>query len=277
MIGVVLILASTFAYNGSAVFLSVAMRRKPKGSDQLVALGQSRSGVYGVASNLLGWVLEVFALTMLPLTLARILNVSGLAFLLGLTRLVLKERIGRREIFGTLLIAVGIVTASFESPHFSNVQPSFGQWTVLFAIMLPGIAFPYVLRIFRKKARAIPAATSAGLAYAFTGILNKGAAHALDPFAFSSLAIFTACIAVIGVVGFYTELTALGSGSASVVVPIVLALHTVVPVICAPVLFGEVWPASILLRVLLGGGIMLATGGIVVLAGSSSGILSRVQ
>jgi hypothetical protein len=59
------------------------------------------------------------------------------------------------------------------------------------------------------------------------------------------------------------------------VVPIVLTLHTIVPIVCAPFLFGEVWPTSLLLRIVLGGGILLAVVGSVVLCRLSGNILAE--
>ncbi|MBA2713457.1 MAG: hypothetical protein H0U55_07890 [Rubrobacteraceae bacterium] len=275
MLGVLLILASTAAYNGSAVLLATAARQQPGDLNRLLALGRSASGLYGIASNLLGWVLEVAALTMLPLTLARILNVAGLGVLLWFARWFLKESLGRREILGIVLIGIGIAAASSAPPHPGNVHPGLGEWALLFAFLMPVVFLPYVLRALRLPAGPILQATAAGLAYALSGILNKGAAYNIVSFDLLPLALFTACIAAIGLVGFSAEIAALRYGQASVVVPIVLALHTVVPIVCAPFLFGEVWPAGPLSKAVLGGGILLAVAGILVLCGSSSSILAE--
>jgi hypothetical protein len=253
----------------------MAARQEPGDLSSLLALGRHASGLYGITSNLLGWVLEVAALTMLPLTLARILNVAGLGVLLWLSRWFLKESQGRREILGTALIAVGIAAASSAAPHPGNIQPNLGEWAVLFALLVPGASLPFLLRALGRPAGPVLGATAAGLAYAFTGILNKGAAYTIAPLHLLPLALFTACIAVVGLLGFSTEITALRDGHASVVVPIVLALHTLVPIACAPLLFGEVWPTHPLPRALLGGGILLAVAGISVLGRSSSKILAE--
>jgi uncharacterized membrane protein len=275
VLGVLLILASTLAYNGSAVLLARAARQEPGDLNWLLAIGSHASGLYGIASNLLGWVLEIAALTMLPLTLARVLNVAGLGVLLWLARWFLKESPGRREILGTVLIAIGIVAASSASPQPGNIYPGLGEWALLFAFLMPGASLPYMLRALRLRAGPILGATAAGLAYALTGILNKGATYTLVPLHLLPLALFIVCIAVIGLLGFSTEIMALREGQASVVVPIVLTLHTVVPIVCAPFLFGEVWPASSLLRVLLGGGILLAVAGSVMLCSSSGNLLAE--
>lgn len=275
MLGVVLILASTFAYNGSAVLIATAARKEPDDTNWLLAIGRHASGLYGIASNLLGWALEVLALTMLPLTLARILNVAGLGLLLCLARWSLKEPLGPRAILGTSLIACGVAAAISATPHSGGVHPRPGEWALLFALLMPGALLPYLFRALRRTTGPILGATAAGLAYALSGILDKGASYAVSPLDPLPLVLFTACIAMVGILGFSSEVTALRNGQASVVVPVVLALHTVVPIACAPFLFGEVWPASPLLRAQLGSGVLLAIVGMLLLCGASSKVLAK--
>ena len=174
-----------------------------------------------------------------------------------------------------VLMVIGIVAASTAPPRAGNVHPSLGEWALLFALLVPGALLPFVLRALRRPSGPVLAAVAAGLAYALSGILNKGAAYAIHPLDLLPLALFTACIAAIGLLGFSTEITALRDGYASVVVPIVLALHTVVPIVCAPFLFGEVWPAGPLLRAQLGGGILLTVVGMLVLCSSSGNVLAE--
>ena len=257
------------------MLIATAARKEPDGANRILAIGRHASGVYGIASNVLGWVLEVLALTLLPLTLARILNVAGLGVLLWLARWFLKEPFGRREMLGTVLTVVGIVAASSAPPHPGNAHPGFREWALLLALLLPGALFPFVLRALHRPVGPVLAAAAAGLAYALSGILNKGAAYAIHPLDPRALALFASCITVIGLLGFSTEITALREGYASVVVPIVLSLHTLIPIVCAPFVFGEVWPASPLLRAQLGGGILLTVVGMLVLCGSPGSILAR--
>lgn len=273
--GVLLVLVSTFAYNGSAVLLAAETRRQTGDSNLLLALVRRAPGLFAVFLNILGWVLEVAALTLVPLTLVRILNVAGIGLLLALTRLYLKEPIGRREILGAGLISLGIVATSLSPPRMGGARPGLEVWVLLLLILAPGVLLPYAMRLLHRPIGPIVGAAAAGLAYALSGVLNKGIAYALQPVDVLPLALFATAVAVLGLLGFDMELAALRVGYASVVVPVVLALHTVVPVLCAPLLFGEAWPAGLLARVLLGGGIVLSVLGIFVLAGSSSHILAK--
>ncbi len=270
-----MILASTIAYNSSAVLLAVAARRHTGNSTLLVGVSQRAPGLLAVSLSLLGWGLEVAALTSIPLTLARLLNVAGLAILLGLTRWLLKEPLGGREILGVILVALGVAAASFVPPGFGSATPGPAGWILLLAILGTGSSLPYILRVSRRPTSAALGATAAGLAYALSGILNKGAADTLESGGLLPLALLTAAIAVVGLLGFIIELGALRDGSVSVVVPIVLALHTVIPIVCAPLLFGESWPAGPLPRALLGGGILFALLGTLVLSSSASHVLAK--
>ncbi len=257
MLGVALILASTFAYNGSAVLLAAEARRQSGDSSLLLAVGRRASGAFAISMNVLGWLLEVAALTMIPLTLARLLNAAGLVMLLGLTRLTLKESLRRRELIGVVFVALGIVAVGLAPPRPGNSIPSLAQYALLFAVLAPGMLLPYALKLLRRPLGAAVMATAAGLAYALSGILNKNVADDIRTSNMMALLVLGACIAALGIWGFTIELEALKNGLVSVVVPIVLALHTIVPIVFAPFLFGEVWPAGLLPRVLLGGGILL--------------------
>ncbi|MDQ3639384.1 MAG: hypothetical protein M3426_15625, partial [Actinomycetota bacterium] len=111
---------------------------------------------------------------------------------------------------------------------------------------------------------------------ALSGMLNKGVADAAQPVVVVlPLMLLTVGTIVFGLLSFATELEALRTGYASVVVPVILAIHTVVPIACAPLLFGEAWPAGILPRALLGGGILFALIGTVVLSSSPSRVLAK--
>ncbi len=268
MIGVILVLVSTLAYNGSAVLLAAEARRQEEGKVLFVAVGKRFRGASAILLNLVGWALEISALTLIPLTLARILNAAGLAFLLGLTRWTLKEVLGRREVLGVVLIGLGIVAVGLAPPQRSSYTPGVLEWVLLFVVLGPGILLPVLSKLLRKPVGPLVGATAGGLAYALSGILNKEVADVFRVSGMVSIALIVAVIAGLGFWGFVVELDALKSGSASVVVPIVMALHTIVPIIVAPILFGEVWPAGLFPRTLLGGGIGLTLLGTFLLSSS---------
>lgn len=266
LLGVVLILASTFAYNGAVVlFAAETRRRRPRGSSRIVAVARRAPGLFAILLNVVGGVLEIAALALIPLTLARVLSVAGLGILLGLTRWALKEPLGPRVFVGVGLIALGIVAVSFAPPGLDANPPTPGEWALVILVLGPAILLPYTLRFLRRPMTPNLGAVCAGLAYALGGVFSKGAAEAISLEQVLPLGLLIGGMLLITLLGFAVELDALEHGRASVVASIVLALHTVVPIACAPFVFDEAWPAGLVPQALLAAGILLTLLGTLVL------------
>ena len=276
LLGVILILASTFAYNGAVVLLAAeTRRRRPRGSSRLVAVTRRARGLFAILLNVVGGILEIAALALIPLTLARVLSVAGLGLLLGLTRWALKEPLGPRVFLGVGLIVLGIAAVSFAPPGLGATPPTPGEWTLVIVVLGPASLLPYALRLLRQPVNPNLGAVCAGLAYALAGVFSKGAAEAVSSEQVLALALLMGGILVVTLLGFAVELDALEHGRTSVVGSIVLALHTVVPIACAPFVFDEAWPTGLLLQALLAIGIFLTLLGTLVLPGSSGRIASK--
>jgi hypothetical protein len=275
VLGVFLILVSTLAYNGSVVLLAAEARRQPGGSSLLVAVGRRAPGLLAILLNLLGWVLEIAALALISLTLVRILSVAGLGILLWMARWALKEPLGLREFLGVGLVALGIAAVSFAPPSLGSTPPTLKEWMVIVVILGPAVLLPYALRVLRRPVGPNLGAVASGLAYALNGILSKGISESVAVGLTLPLALLLGGATLTGLLGFAVELDALKHGRASVVASIVLALHTVVPIACAPFVFDESWPAGPLLQVLLSAGIFLTLLGTLVLSSSSSHVLVK--
>jgi drug/metabolite transporter (DMT)-like permease len=273
ILGIALILTSTVVYNSSAVLLAAVARRQPGDSNLVLAVSRRASGLSAIMLNLLGWSLEVGALVFIPLTLARILSVAGVGVLLGLARWALKEPLGIKELGGSGLVVLGVAAVGLEIPRFGTSPPTLEDWILLLAALGPWLTLPYLFRILRHSTVSTWWAVASGLAYALSGVFTKALADALSldsvPLAIG--------VTTAGFLGFVTELEALRLGNASVTVPVILALQAVVPIVCAPFLFGETWPAGVLPGVLLGGGILLAVSGAIVLSGSSGRVLTEIE
>lgn len=267
-VGVVLVLASTLAHNGSAILFAAESRRHPSSPWLLLSISRKAQGALAVVLNFLAWALEVAALTLVSLTLTRLVNVAGLALVLLLSRRLLHERVGPREISGVLVIAFGTLAALAASPGPGSTTPSPSLWLLILALSLPVVFLPGLLRAAGVSPGPAFAAVVAGFAYALSGVLNKGLADGLSTAARPLLVIGVAVVAAVGLWGFLVELDALQRGRASVVVPVVLALHTVLPILCAPFLFGEAPPEGFLDRLMLGGGVVATLVGIFIVAGS---------
>lgn len=261
-IGVVMILASTLAHNGSAILFAAESRRHPSSPWLLLSVGRRARGALAVVLNFLAWALEVAALT-------RIINVAGLALVLLLSRWMLRERVGPRELAGVFVIALGTLASVAASPGPGATTPSPHFWLLILALSSPVVFLPGLLRAAGVAPGPALAAVVAGFAYALSGVLNKGLADGLATAAWPLLGLGIAAVGAVGLWGFLVELDALRRGRAAMVVPVVLALHTVLPIACAPFFFGETPPESLPGRLLLGGGILATLAGILIVAGSS--------
>ncbi len=272
LLGIMLILAATTVYNGAVVLRSAVVRRNAGGRTALGAVSRGLSGPVSIALTGLGWTLEFAALIFIPLTLARVLSVAGLGVLAGLARWTLNEPLGRREVAAMLATAAGIAAVSIASPQAGTGQPAGQQWLLLLLILGPGVLLLYAIRTLRHPLKIAFGSAAAGLAYAMSGIFTKGAADALTSGMVIPLALLAAAVVIAGLVGFLIELAALRDGAVSVVAPIVLAIHTLVPIVVAPIFFHEVWPAGLLLRALLIGGLLLTLGGTMILASGNEAL-----
>jgi drug/metabolite transporter (DMT)-like permease len=277
LLGVILILASTFAYNGAVVLLAAeTRRRRPQGSSRLMAVSRRAPGLFAILLNVVGGILEIAALALIPLTLARVLSVAGLGILLGLTRWALKEPLGPRVFVGVGLIALGIAAVSFAPPSLDTTPPTLGEWSLVILVLGLASLLPYALRFLRQPVGPNLGAICAGLAYALGGIFSKGAAEVVSPDQLLPLGLLIGAMLLVTFLGFVVELDALEHGRASIVGPVVLALHTVVPIACAPFVFDEAWPAGLLPQALLAAGICLTLLGTLVLSDYSGGTAAEV-
>ncbi len=262
----ILILATTLAHNGSAVLFAAESRRHPPGPWLLLAVSRRAPGVLAVFLNVVGWALEIAALTLVSLTLTRVVNVAGLALVLVLSRWALRERVGRRELAGVCVLVLGTLAASAAAPERAGSSSSPALWLLILALSLPVLLLPNVLRAFGIPRWPVLAAMVAGFAYALSSVLNKGLADALSTAAYHFVLLVTLAAVTVGFWGFVVELDALQAGRAAVVIPVVMALHTVVPIACAPFLFGEALPGGTAERLLLGGGVLATLVGLCVVA-----------
>ncbi|MCL6438946.1 MAG: hypothetical protein K6T51_10075 [Rubrobacteraceae bacterium] len=282
IVGIALIVASTLAYNASVILLALAARRSRGGGASLaVSAGKRSSGIAGIALDVAGWVFEAASLTFIPLTLARIVSAAGLGFLLLLSSLALKEPLGKAKLAGAVLLVAGLSAAGVFPPSYGSASPTPWEWAALVASAGAVTAVPYALRGGRAPARPLLFAISSGVCYALSGILTKGLidllpqnaglGDLLPPHLIGSALLLAGLIAA-SAAAFDAQLRALREMEASIAAPVILALHTVLPVAVAPAFFGEAWPSGTIPQTILGAGIVLTVAGALTISASSRGV-----
>jgi drug/metabolite transporter (DMT)-like permease len=229
-------------------------------------------GLIGLALEVLGWGLEVVALTRLPLTLSRSLLAAGLLVLLVLAWRDLHEAIGPQEILGVLAIVGGIAAVSVATPARSTASPAPLQWAALVVLLGGVVLAPYALRVGRHVTGAWIMAVSAGVAYALSALFTKQVANMVGIAQVLPLFAVLLGAAVCAVLGFMGELGALDRAQAADVAPVYRALQIMIPIALAPLVFGEHWPSAIGAQSLLAGGLLLTVAGILLVSRRHKGV-----
>jgi drug/metabolite transporter (DMT)-like permease len=246
ILGILLMVIATIAYSSAPILLRVATRATPQRTAAALLRGAlTRTvGLAGIALYILGWGLEVAALRDLPLTLARILLAGGLIVVLILARRQLHETIRWNEVLGVGAIVGGIIAVGIVHPDRSTSEPTILQWLLVMVLLVPPMFMPYLRRSAGGRITATTVAVSAGAAYALSNLFTKDLSNLIGSSSVLPLMILSAGAALSSIVGFISELEALRRNDAAGTVPIYRGLQILIPILSAPVLFGERWPSD---------------------------------
>jgi drug/metabolite transporter (DMT)-like permease len=230
-------------------------------------LGQlARNGRWlaATALSLLGWPLQVLALSLAPLALVQPTLALGLLLLLVLGTRVLGERVGRRELAAVALVVVGIAGLAAAAPDRSTVTGGTGM-TIAF-VVLSGLALaPYVQR--RRRAGLL-AVLATGAADSVAALAAKLVAGDLADGRWGLAVAVATLAAAAGALATVSEMSALQRLPATRVAPIVLAFQIAVPVVVVAAVGGEDWGATALDGAVVAGGLVTVIAGAVLLAAS---------
>ena len=285
-LGIVTAVGASLLYNTSIALQALEARRVPEEHGlRLSLIGRlvrNRRWLGATALGLLGWPLEIVALLLAPLTVVQPCLASGLILLLwlGVTRL--DESPGRRELAAVAAIVLGVAGVAWAAPERTTEHAgAAGIALALVLVAIPVLA-PYALRLrlfpHRGGGRAaIDAAALGGLAtiaagcgYAWTAIASKLLTDELAAGALLVAVVWLASAAASEGLALLSEMSALQRRPATRVAPTMFAVQIVVPVLLAPLIFGESWSATPAGGLALVASIAIAVLGTVLLAGSKT-------
>ena len=276
--GVAIALVATTIYNVGFVLEKRALTYLPvidahRIWSLLRTLFTARGWLAGFALILIGMVLQLVVLSLEPLTVAQPLQASGVVVTILLSRLVLRERLGRTELVCIAVLVISVVLLSLSSGH-GSAAGTHADGLAVFLAALPGFVASLVIywsaqRAARARHRHRAGASGiryglcAGLMYGVAGLALKalsaslfsgGRTHslliaaALSPYLYVALA----CMAA----GLCLFQSALQRSPASIVVPVGAIISTGYLIVIGSWLFHERLPASpVLLSLRLIGGI----------------------
>lgn len=284
-LGIAAAVGASLLYNASIALQALEAREVP-GEHSLRPsligrLVRNRRWLGATALGLLGWPLEIGALLLAPLTVVQPCLASGLILLLWLGVKRLGERPGPRELVAVAAIILGVVGVALAAPERTTDHAGAGAIALALGLIAIPIAAPYALRgRFRHSPHsgvvkvgsgadiAMLAVVSAGCGYAWTAIASK---LLTDELAAGTLLIAVAWLATAAAsegLALLSEMSALQRRPATHVAPVMFAVQVLVPVVLAPLIFGETWGDTPLGGAILVASIAVAVAGTILLAGS---------
>ena len=270
-LGIVAAVGASLLYNTSIALQALEVRTVPgEHSLRVSLLGRlvrNRKWLGATGLGLLGWPLEIVALLLAPLTVVQPCLASGLVLLLWLGATRLGERPGRREGVAVAAIGLGVLGVALAAPERTTDHADSGAIALALCLVALPIAAPYLLR-GRAIAFGTIAVISAGCGYAWTAIASK---LLTDELAAGALLVAVAWLATAALsegLALLSEMSALQHRAATHVAPTMFAVQVLVPVLLAPLIFGESWGLTPLGGAVLVASMALAVAGTVLLAGS---------
>jgi drug/metabolite transporter (DMT)-like permease len=272
-LGIVAAVGASVLYNTSIALQALEAREVPGEHSLrpslLAKLLRNRRWLGATALGLAGWPLEIGALLLAPLTVVQPCLASGLILLLWLGATRLGERPGVREGVAVAAIVAGVGGVAWAAPDRTTDHAGAAAIAVALAIVAIPIALPYLLRR-RTGAVGMLMVVSAGCGYAWTAIASKLLTDELAAGAVVAAAAWLGTAAASEGLALLSEMSALQRRAATHVAPTMFAVQILVPVLLAPLIFGESWGSTPLGGVVLVASMLVAIAGTTLLAGSRS-------
>lgn len=220
----------------------------------------------GVLAMALGFAFHVSALLLAPLTVVQPSLAAGLLVLLAYSARTDPGEVGARAILGVVAITVGVVAVTLTSPERATLSASAG----LLAVALGGLGLltvaPQVAAILagaRPGSVGRLATLGAGAAYSLTGLTTKLVSDRVDAGDVLGITFWFGITAAVALLALADQTSALRHRAATQVGVVIYVMPVVIPVVLAPLLFGEGWGDT------PGGGLVLVLAILAVTLGSA--------
>jgi drug/metabolite transporter (DMT)-like permease len=230
----------------------------------LTHLARRMRWLFGTGMTVLGWPLQILALTYAPLVVVQPALACGLLVLLVAGERLLGERPGRRELIAVGAIVAGVAGIAALAPrHTTHHVHGIGTYVVLTALGAAAFA-PFILQLLGRQIANVTM-IGAGLGFAWSGLVNQFVADAAQNGHWGTAISWAAGAALAALVGLTCEMSALQRRPAILVAPVVFVVQTLVPVLLAPLVVDASFLDSPLSGVpLLGCLVVLLTGATVI-------------
>jgi hypothetical protein len=243
VLGIAAAVAASTLYSLGIALQAMDAKQAPHGEHLRLALAwrllRRARWLLGTGLSILGWPLQLVALLLAPLVVVQPALAAGLLVLLFLAQRMLGEHAGRSEHLATVAIVIGVVGAGLAAPPRSTGH---GSENLAITLVLLGLGLaallPYAMRLLARPPAALTM-LGAGLAGAWSGIATKLASDDLSNGHVGLAIAWGLSTALASGVGVLSEMSALQERPAIQVAPVVFVTQTVIPIVVAPLLFGE--------------------------------------
>ncbi len=205
--------------------------------------------------------LQLWALTLAPVTVVQPTLAVGLLALPLLARFVLHEHLQPRELLGILAIVGGVTVVGLAGPDHIGREPAGVELGIELAVLVGLLLAPFALRSSGTRSRLAVLAAASGDAAAAIGL--KLAADELHKGRVGYALAWGALGAGCGAFALTAEMTALQQLRATRIAPVVVAFQVFVPVATGLAFLGDSWADT------PGGGVLLALAIAVVVSGAA--------
>jgi len=187
----------------------------------------------GTGMSALGWPLQILALSYVGLVVVQPTLACGLLVLLLAGERLLGERPGRRELLAVGAIIAGVAGIAALAPRHDTHHVHGIALVLVLALLGLAALTPFILQLLGRPL-ANATMIGAGLAFAWSGLVNQFVADAGENGHWGSAVAWAAGAAAAAVIGLICEMSALQRRPAILVAPVVFVVQTVVPIGLAP-------------------------------------------
>jgi len=252
ILGVTFALAAAICYYTAYALMALEARRAPARAALRPALLGYLAGrplwLGATILTVLGWPLQLLALSFASLSVVQPTLALGLLLLLFLGARILDEDVGVREVTAALAIVVGVAGIGWAAPARTTTHAGAAPLTTAFvALMLVTLA-PYALRSAGRQAGMWALALGAGASEVWSALASKLIVDELAHGRWLFAVLWGLSAGLAFLLGLLSDMTALQRFEATRVGPIVLVAQVVIPVLLAPLLAGESWGSTPLVQ-----------------------------
>jgi drug/metabolite transporter (DMT)-like permease len=222
----------------------------------------------GLFLGLLGALPQAVAYNRAPFVVVQPVLALGLLLVLVLGARILDERVGLREILGTVAIIGGVALVAWGAPPHSEVHRGPVAVIAVFAALSAAGLAPFAVRGSRFDTGML-VIVATGCAFGATNVATKLVGDNLDLRHLPNAAAWVAAALVMGIAATIVNMTAFQRRAATTVVPVSTAVQTFLPIVLEPFFLHEHWSSATLDGLPLGAGLGLALVGVVLVAGST--------